>query len=269
MTSLHTETEFDTSSHREFVEYYEKESLSEATKHRFSAIRERVIRLAKSQGRLKAPLDALDIGCGAGAQCLMWAGAGDRAHGIDINAPLVEIARERAAEAALPVRFEVGSATALPYGNGSMDVCLMPELLEHVPDWQACLAEAMRVLRPGGILYASTTNFLCPIQHEFNMPFYAWYPGPVKRHFERLAVTTRPEIANHARYPAVNWFSFYGLRRYFRERGMECFDRFDLMDVNGSGALRAMVVKLIKGVPPLRFLAHMCSRGTIVFAVKK
>jgi 2-polyprenyl-3-methyl-5-hydroxy-6-metoxy-1,4-benzoquinol methylase len=55
-----------------------------------------------------------------------------------------------------------------------MDVCLLPELLEHVADWQSCLNEAARVLRPGGLLYLSTTNVLCPRQQEFNLPLYSF-----------------------------------------------------------------------------------------------
>ena len=76
-----------------------------------------------------------------------------------------------------------------------MDVCLLPELLEHVADWQSCLKEAPRVLRSGGLLYLSTTNVLRPRQEEFNLPLYSWYPGPLKRYCERLAMTTRPALA--------------------------------------------------------------------------
>ena len=103
-----------------------------------------------------------------------------------------------------------------------MSVCL-PELLEHVPDWETCLREAARSLDPGGLLYLSTTNVLCPVQSEFNLPLYSWYPGFIKRRYERLAVTTRPAIANYAKYPAVNWFTFYRLRDYLASTGLQMF----------------------------------------------
>jgi len=269
MTTAQNPVKFDTSSHGEFVEYYEKESLSEATRNRFLAIRERVCRLARRNRPADVPLTALDIGCGTGMQYLLWASAGDRAYGIDINAPLIEIGRKRAAAEKLDIRFDVGSATALPYEDASKDVCLMPELLEHVRDWEACVREAIRVLRADGVLYLSTTNFLCPVQHEFNLWLYAWYPGALKRRYEQLAVTTRPEIANYAKYPAVNWFSYYSLARYLERQGFSSFDRFDMIDEGSLSPLKRMLVTLVKRSRLLRFLGHVCTPGTVVFAVKR
>src|SRR5205807_1840429 len=152
---------------------------------------------------------------------------GHKVRALDVNEPLIDLARRRAQGQGLDIAFEVGSATALPWAPASMDVCLLPELLEHVADWQACLREASRILRPGGLLYISTTNVLCPLQEEFNLPAYSWYPTSLKRHCERLAVTTRQSLANHAKYPAVNWFSFYSLRDWLTALDFKCYDRFD------------------------------------------
>ena len=202
----------------------------------------KVVALARQDRRLTAPFATLDIGCGAGAQCILWASHGDHVRGIDVNASLIEVARNRAAAAHLDIRFDVGSATALPYENASADVCLMPELLEHVVEWQHCVDESIRILRPGGILFLSTTNRLCPIQQEFNLPFYSWYPRPLQRHFERLAATTRPDLANYARYPAVHWFTYYGLARFLRQRGMACLDRFDMVEAGDLSTLRTILI---------------------------
>jgi 2-polyprenyl-6-hydroxyphenyl methylase/3-demethylubiquinone-9 3-methyltransferase len=149
-----------------------------------------------------------------------------------------------------------------------MDVCLFPELLEHVADWQSCLNEAARILRPGGLLYLSTTNVLCPRQEEFNLPLYSWYPEPLKRYCERLAVTTHPALAGYATYPAVNWFSFYGLRDFLEPLGFRCLDRFDLIDTAGKGRLAQFIVTALRGVPLLRFLGHVATPSTYLVAVK-
>lgn len=149
-----------------------------------------------------------------------------------------------------------------------MDVCIAPELLEHVADWQSCLDEFVRILRPGGVLYLSTSNVLCPVQQEFDLPLYSWYPAPLKRRYERLAVTTRPELVRHAKYPAVNWFSFYGLRRELSHRGMRSMDRFDFIDSASRSRLKCLAATVIRSLPPVRLLAHIATPNTMVVAVK-
>ena len=81
--------------------------------------------------------------------------------------------------------------------------------------------------------------------------------------------TQRAALANYARYPAVNWFSYYGLARYLRQRGMSCLDRFDLIDRQGAGGARRLVGELVRKFPPARLLGQMMTPGTIVFAVKR
>jgi 2-polyprenyl-6-hydroxyphenyl methylase/3-demethylubiquinone-9 3-methyltransferase len=118
------------------------------------------------------------------------------------------------------------------------------------------------------LLYLSTTNVLCPKQQEFNLPMYSWYPGPLKRYCERLAVSTRPGIANYATYPAVNWFSFYGLREYLKPLGFDCLDRFALIDVSAKGKLAAAIVRLMQQWSLPNFLGHVATSGTYLIAVK-
>ena len=262
------ESRFDHSSDPNFLEYYAAASLSPAAIERFSVVRDKLLALARAE-RLDGVLDIADIGCGAGTQCRIWTQAGHRAHGLDVNGPLIDLARRRAAEEGHDIEFTVGTATELPYAAESMDVVLLPELLEHVADWKSCLNEATRVLRPGGLLYLSTTSYLCPRQEEFNLPMYSWYPGFLKRRYERLAVTTRPELANYAKYPAVNWFSFPMLSRYLRARGLNCFDRFDMMDSDHFGSELRLALLLIRKLRPLRLAAYMFTPYTIVFGVKQ
>ena len=150
-----------------------------------------------------------------------------------------------------------------------MDVCLVLELLEHVTAWEACLAEFDRVLRPGGVLVLTTTNKLCPRQQEFRLPLYSWYPARLKRRFERMASTTHPHLANFATYPAVNWFSFSSLAAALPPAAYDCLDRFDVMDPSRLRPALRGVLTLVRGVPPIRWLAHVATPGTLLFAVKR
>ncbi|HQT26446.1 MAG TPA: class I SAM-dependent methyltransferase, partial [Burkholderiales bacterium] len=137
---------------------------------------------------------------GAGTQCRLWAKHNYSVTGVDVNQPLIELARSRAAEEGLPITFKVGSATDIPIEDNAVDLCLVPELLEHVADWESCVREFARITKPGGMIFLSTTNVLCPVQQEFTLPFYSWYPSFLKRRYEKLSVTTRPELANYAKY---------------------------------------------------------------------
>jgi ubiquinone/menaquinone biosynthesis C-methylase UbiE len=254
-----------------FYQYYAEESLSEATLERFESTRAMVMRVLAMLGRSAAGLRVADIGCGAGTQCRIWARDGHTVFGCDVNEGLIELAQQRATEEGLAdtTRFRLASAESLPLDDGSVDVCLLPELLEHVVDWERCLDECARIVRPGGLLFLSTTNKLCPVQQEFDLPLYSWYPAPLKRHYEKLSTTTRPELVNHATYPAIHWFSFYGLRRELQKRGFDrCLDRFDCIDTSARGAAARSIVGAVRALPPLRLLAQMCTPYTALMAIR-
>jgi 2-polyprenyl-6-hydroxyphenyl methylase/3-demethylubiquinone-9 3-methyltransferase len=157
-----------------------------------------VLRVAEREGPVRGPLTVADIGCGAGTLSMLWAEHGHRVFGIDINAQLIKLATERSRESDIKIDFQLGTATDLPWSDESMDVCLVPELLEHVQDWERCLDEFARVIKPGGVLFLTTTNKLCPRQQEFNLLMYSWYPAFIKRYFEKLAVST-PSIVYEKR----------------------------------------------------------------------
>ncbi len=259
----------DHSSHEKFYDYYAQASQTPEAVNRFRAIRDTILRIGSWHGLPNGILEIADIGCGAGTQSLAWAELGHSVHGLDINQPLLELARQRAAAEVRRIDFRLGSSTQMPWQSGSMDVCVVLELLEHVADWQSCIRECARILRRNGILLLTTTNKLCPFQHEYNLPLYSWYPGRVKRHFERLAVTSRPDLVNYATYPAVNWFSFYSLRDALADYGFSCMDRFDIMDRQKKPLPVQLAMRLIQTLPTFRWLAHLVCEGTLVLAVKR
>lgn len=263
------QTTLDHSCDPNFFAHYAEQSESAGTQQRFARVLEKALKLVVANRADASRLKVLDIGCNAGTQARMWAKLGHEVTGLDVNEPLLELARERAGADGLTIRFDVGTATALPYGDAVFDVCLLPELLEHVEDWEACLREAVRVLKPEGVLYVSTTNALCPKQQEFNLPMYSWYPGFVKRRYERLAVSTRPDLANHTRYPAVHWFTIYGLSRFLANLGIRSLDRFDLIEPSGRSVLEKGALWMIQHSAILRFFGHVMTPGTSILGVKR
>ena len=91
---------FDHSSDPHFYSYYAQESLSDTAVARFKGTMDKVLALGAREGVRAGPLEVVDIGCGAGTQSRLWAEAGHRVHGLDVNEPLIQLARARAAAAA-------------------------------------------------------------------------------------------------------------------------------------------------------------------------
>jgi len=109
------------------------------------------------RGVLSRPTSAvgrrvLDIGCGSGAVTRLLLRDGLDALGIEPNAELLAAALADAARPAPPGRWIAARAEHLPIEGGSVDVVLFCNSLHHIgPELQlAALAEAARVLRPGG-----------------------------------------------------------------------------------------------------------------------
>jgi 2-polyprenyl-6-hydroxyphenyl methylase/3-demethylubiquinone-9 3-methyltransferase len=103
--------------------------------------------------RLRALLDAmrplagqrvLDLGCGKGRFARRLADAGAQVVGLDLSSAML-------AEA-WGLKCIRGSARRLPIASGAFDAVAAVELFEHLPDLDGVLAEARRVLRPGGVL---------------------------------------------------------------------------------------------------------------------
>ena len=66
----------------------------------------------------------------------------------------------------------VASATRMPIASGAVDVCFSSNVLEHVRDWPAMLAEMVRVTRPGGIVFVAFTNWLSPYGGHETSPWH-------------------------------------------------------------------------------------------------
>src|SRR5262245_36271220 len=123
-----------------FVNYYVRASVSPRMLERFRGTLEAVLRVSDAGNLPIEPLDVADLGCNTGSQSLLLAERGHRVRGLDINEELIKVAAMRCEQAGRIADFRLGSATDLPWESSSVDVCLLPELLEHVQDWERCIA---------------------------------------------------------------------------------------------------------------------------------
>ena len=101
----------------------------------------------------------LDIGCGSGELCALAAGRGAEVAGIDAAEGMIEIARRRLPGADL----RVGPMEQLPWEDGAFDVATAVNALQFAADYVDALAEAARVVRPGGVVAICNWG---PLEHR-------------------------------------------------------------------------------------------------------
>lgn len=106
---------------------------------------------------LVAGCTVLDVACGEGYGSALLAHVATQVIGIDIAEAAVAHAR-CTYRAHTNLRFEVGSCTALPLSDASVDRVVSFETLEHIAEQPAFLREVARVLRPDGLFILSSPN---------------------------------------------------------------------------------------------------------------
>jgi len=99
---------------------------------------------------------ALDIGCGAGLVCEPLTRLGAAVTGVDAAADNVAAAAAHADSGGLDIRYMAGEVASLDIGTFDLVTCL--EVVEHVADKPAFLADVAARLSPDGLLIMSTPN---------------------------------------------------------------------------------------------------------------
>ena len=152
---------------------------------------ERRLRLIQGYVPLEGK-NILDVGCGVGMYLQAMRAFSEGVYGVDIDT-------ERAAQAhQLLSHIVIAPAEQLPFAQGSFDVVLLHEVIEHVEDDRHTVREAYRVLTWGGRMIILAPNRLYPLEthgiiwrgqyHFGNIPLVNWLPGPLR---DRLAPHAR------------------------------------------------------------------------------
>lgn len=125
-------------------------------------------------GGMVAGKRVLELGCGSGPGLGYFLAKGAiKVVGTDIEDRNLAHARQFYT-GRQNLEFAVVDAQSIPYPDASFDVVMLFEAIYYVPDAKRFLAEARRVLAPGGVLLISTVNREWP---QFNpSPFSHWYP---------------------------------------------------------------------------------------------
>ena len=114
---------------------------------------------------------ALDLGCFTGGRAVAWLERYGFASiaGVDVDPVFIEAANAFAAAREVDATFRVGTGERIPFEDGEFDAVLSFDVLEHVRDVRATLAECHRVLRPGGVLAVVFPSFWHPTEHHLSL----------------------------------------------------------------------------------------------------
>lgn len=137
---------------------------SSAMLHKLNPVRLGFIRAAVDKhfggdAKVRFPLagkTALDVGCGAGLLCEPLARMGAAVNGVDAAPENIDAANAHAILSGLEIDYRAGEIAE--QGLGQFDVVCSMEVIEHVTDPAAFIAELARHLKPGGLLLLSTPN---------------------------------------------------------------------------------------------------------------
>ena len=121
-----------------------------------------------------------DLGCGSGRIAAALAPFVSSVIAVDASPEMLSVARERLAGFA-NVHLHEGSLESLPIESGTLDLALVVHVLHHVPEPALALAEAARVLKPGGRLVVA--DVLPHARHEYRRTM-----GHIWLGFDRAAI---------------------------------------------------------------------------------
>ncbi len=155
------------------------------------------------RARIEGGSRLLDLGCGGGRHAFAAAKAGAEVLALDTSAE--ECGKVRATLAAMREAGELAEAgragvaradaAHLPFARSSFDRVIAAEVLEHLPDDAAAIAELARVLRPGGILAVTVPRFWPEVVSWCLSRRYHDVPGGHVRIYRRSQLRARLQRA--------------------------------------------------------------------------
>lgn len=123
----------------------------------------------------------LDVGMGFGFDLIDAYRRGYDCYGIDFDKKRVEKTADMFAKFGMPATLRVGTATKIPFKNGTFDEVICSHVIEHVRDDKRCLTEMFRVLRKGGRLHLRVPN-VHNLHTKFHMRIGAKIPYTDRTH---------------------------------------------------------------------------------------
>lgn len=171
--------------------------------------------IAEARAAATAGDRVLEVGCGTAALTAAFANRGAEVVATDVSLRWLALAQKRLSEsAAESVELVACAAEELPFPDESFDVVAASDVIEHVEDPRRFVAEAARVLRPGGVLFLATPNrFSLGLEPHVRLWGVGYLPRPLAESYVRALRKTS--------YSHVRLLSAVTLARLLRENGFD------------------------------------------------
>jgi ubiquinone/menaquinone biosynthesis C-methylase UbiE len=156
----------------------------------------------------------LDLGCGDGALSYWLARAGAQVTGVD-NEPLgIQLAKENLHSVGKDSQctFVVASAYELPFPDQSFDFVVSSEVIEHVQHPEKMVAEARRVLKPGGKFVLTTPYRLTEFPNDPNH-VKEYFPTEMEKMLKADFRTVEIKLTHHILWTGLFGYTFRRFKR--------------------------------------------------------
>ncbi len=224
----------------------------------------------------------LDLGSGMGglavAMMLELGPLGLQIDGLDYNPDYCRIARLRARRYGLTLPIIVAAGEHLPYGDAEFDAVVCMDVLEHVADAPAVLAEIFRVLKPGGVTLTTVPNRHAFRDPHYHLPLINWLPRPLAERVLQHAGRSKEggPLRDRQGLSELNTYSWGAFRRLASQAGFDVRDqvlhRLMRGEVRQLGGWRRRALNLAMRsglVPPAYRLYRYGWQGTYQIMLRK
>ena len=167
----------------------------------------------------------LDLGCGMGGLSTALALEGADVRSVDFNRHYCRITRLRGMRYGLDLSPVNAAGEALPFPDAHFDIVMCVDVLEHVRDPEALLAEISRCLKPGGLCQITAINRFAFRDPHYHARLVNYLPRRLADSYLRLVGRSKDNARFRDRQTLreMHYYTYRGLERLLARHGLKSF----------------------------------------------